>query len=34
MCYYLHINTEGKYLKSLIEDGVDVVSIITSTYQL
>jgi hypothetical protein len=34
MCYYLHANTDGKYLKSLIEHGADVVSITTLTYRL
>jgi hypothetical protein len=34
VCYYLHANTEGRYLKSLIERGADVVSIITLTYRL
>jgi hypothetical protein len=34
VCYYLHTNTGEKYLKSLIEKDPDVVSIITSTYQL
>jgi hypothetical protein len=33
MSNYLHTNTEGKYLKSLIEYGVDVVSITTLTYR-
>jgi hypothetical protein len=30
----LRRNTEGKYLKSLIELGADVISITTLTYQL
>jgi hypothetical protein len=34
MCYNLHANTEGKYLKSLVEHGADVVSITTLTYRL
>jgi hypothetical protein len=34
VCYYLHANTKGKYLKSLIEHGADVVSITTLTYRL
>jgi hypothetical protein len=34
MCYYLHANTEGKYLKNLIEKHPDVVSITTLTYRL
>jgi hypothetical protein len=34
MCYYLYANTEGKYLKSLIEKVADVVSITTLTYWL
>jgi hypothetical protein len=34
MCYYLHANTEGKYLKSLIERGANVVGITTLTYRL
>jgi hypothetical protein len=34
ICYHLHANTEGKYLKSLIEHGADVISIATLTYLL
>jgi hypothetical protein len=34
VCYYLHANTEVKYLKSLIEHSADVVSITNLTYQL
>jgi hypothetical protein len=34
MCYYLHAHIDGKYLKCLIEHGVDVVSITTLTYLL
>jgi hypothetical protein len=34
VCYYLHANTEGKYLKSLVERDADVVSITTLTYRL
>jgi hypothetical protein len=34
VCYYLHANIERKYLKSLIEHGVDVISITTLTYWL
>jgi hypothetical protein len=34
MCYYLNTNTEGKYLKSLVEHGANVVSITTLTYRL
>jgi hypothetical protein len=34
VCYYLHANIEGKYLKSLVEHGANVVSITTLTYQL
>jgi hypothetical protein len=34
VCYYLHTNTKGKYLKILVEHGVDVISITTLTYRL
>jgi hypothetical protein len=34
MCYYSHDNTEGKYLKSLIEHSANVISLTTLTSQL
>jgi hypothetical protein len=34
VCYYLNSNTKGKYLKSLVKRGVDIISITTLTYQL
>jgi hypothetical protein len=34
VCYFLHANTEGKYLKSLVECITNVVSITTLTYRL
>jgi hypothetical protein len=34
VCYYLHANTEGKYIKNLIEHGADVISITALTYRL
>jgi hypothetical protein len=34
VCYYLHTNTLGKYLKSFIEHGADVVSIKILNYRL
>jgi hypothetical protein len=34
VCYYLHYNTDGKYIQCIIECGVKTVSITTLNYSL